>query len=344
MPWRDFFARLLKELEHDAVDDVAAAVTFYWVLSLFPFLVFVVGVLSAVVSWETIESIVAQVSRVMPREVTTIVSARLTALKTEPATGVLTLGFLGALWTASAGVAALIPALDHAYDVVETRPYWKRRLLAIAATLGVGVVAVAASVFAIAVPALHRLVGGTLGAVLSWVRFPVAGAFIMVTWALLYMFLPNVKPRFQPVTPGSVVGVLLWVAASWGFSLYVQHFGSYEATYGALGGVIVLLLWMWVSAMALMLGAEINKILMPAAEQAKVDTHVTNMPATAARQEGAPEIAPESHPGEHEEIERAQGEPPEVEGGAPEAPQRSPTRIDTDVMREGEAGGSPRAT
>jgi len=312
--WKDFFKKLIKELDHDAVDDVAATVTFYCVLSLFPFLLFVVGVLSKVVSWDTIEDIVHQVSQVMPREVTAIVSDRLTSLKTQPATGLLTFSFLGALWSASAGVASLIPALDRAYDVVETRPFWKRRLLALATTLGVGVVALVASLIAIAVPALSRWVGGPLGAALSWIRLPIAGAIVMVTWALLYMFLPNVKPRFQPVTPGSVVGVLLWVAASWGFSQYVQHFGSYEATYGALGGVAVLLLWMWVSAMALMLGAEINKILMPIEEKAQVDTHVTNMPETAKQQEGSPEIAPESHPGEHAEIEHEHGEPLAVEG------------------------------
>lgn len=308
LPWKVFFTRLIRELDHDSVDDVAATVTFYCVLALFPFLLFVVGVVSKIVSWETIEEVVQQVSRVMPHAVTVIVSERLTALKTQPATGLLTFSFIGALWSASAGVASLIPALDHAYDVVETRPFWKRRLLAIATTIGVGIVSIVASLIALIVPAISRWVGGTLGEVLSWIRFPIAGAIIMVTWALLYMFLPNVKPRFQPVTPGSVVGVILWVAASWGFSQYVQHFGSYEATYGALGGVIVLLLWMWVSAMALMLGAEINKILMPVDDKVAVDTHVTNMPETAKQQEAAPEIAPETHTGEHAETERSQGE------------------------------------
>ncbi|MDB4929253.1 MAG: Ribonuclease [Myxococcaceae bacterium] len=320
LSWKEFFTRLVKELDHDAVDDVAATVTFYCMLALFPFLLFVVGVLSKIVSWETIDDVVRQVSTVMPREVTTIVSERLTALKTQPATGLLTFSFIGALWSASAGVASLIPALDHAYDVVETRPFWKRRLLALGATVGVGVVSIVASLIALAVPALSHWIGGSLGELLLWVRLPIAGAIIMVTWALLYMFLPNVKPRFQPVTPGSIVGVLLWVAASWGFSQYVSHFGSYEATYGALGSVIVLLLWMWVSAMALMLGAEINKILMPVEDKKDVDTHVANMPETAKQQEAAPEIAPETHVGEHAEIEAVKGEKPEVEGGASAAP------------------------
>ena len=291
IPWKTFFTKLVKELDHDAVDDVAATITFYAVLALFPFLLFVVAVVSKVVSWDTIDDVIRQVSLVMPREVTAIVSERLTALKTQPSGGILTLGFVGAIWSASAGIGALIPALDRAYDVVETRPFWKRRLLAIGVTLAVGVLALVASLIAIAIPALARWVGGPLGTLMDWARLPIAGLLTMVTWAGLYNILPNVRPRFQAVTPGSVVGVLLWVLASWGFSLYVRHFGSYEATYGALGGVVVLLLWMWVSSMALLLGAEINKILMPSETKEEIDTHVANNPATAVAQEGSPEVA-----------------------------------------------------
>ncbi len=265
IPWAEFLKALWRALSDDDVDDVAATVTFYGVLALFPFLLFVVGVLSKVVSWGTIEDVVRQVSRVMPRDVTAIVSERLIALKSQPATGLLTLSFLGALWSASAGVASLIPALDRAYDAVETRPFWKRRLLAVATTLGVGLLSIVASLTAIALPALARWTGGPLGEALSWLRLPLAGLLVMVTWTGLYRLLPDVRDRSQPVTPGAVVGVLVWVVASWGFSVYVQHFGRYEATYGALGGVIVLLLWMWVSTMALLLGAEINRVLVPTA-------------------------------------------------------------------------------
>lgn len=270
IPWSVFLRTLWDALADDEVDDVAATVTFYCVLALFPFLLFVVGVLSQVVSWETIEDVVRQVSRVMPRDVTAIVSERLIALKSQPATGLLTLSFLGALWSASSGVASLIPALDRASDVVETRPFWKRRLLAVATTLGVGLLSIVASLTAIALPALARWTGGPVGAALSWLRLPLAGLLIMATWMALYRLLPDARTRLHPVTPGAVVGVLVWVGASWGFSAYVQQFGRYEATYGALGGVIVLLLWMWVSTLALLLGAEINKVLAPTAPRRRV--------------------------------------------------------------------------
>lgn len=284
--WGEIGRRLVEEFQQDAVDDIAATVTFYCVLSLFPLLLCTVGVISKVVSWETIEQVVHVVSRVAPHDVTRIVSERLTTLKSQPATGLLTVSFVGALWSASAGVGSLIPALDRAYDVVETRPFWRRKLLAIGVTLGIGAMALAASLVALAIPAVQHWLG-PLGVVLGWLRLPVSGAMMMFTWGLLYMVLPNVRPRFQPVTPGSVVGVLLWVGASWGFGQYAQRFGQYEVTYGALGGVIVLLLWMWVSTMALLLGAMINKILMPEEDMAQVKTHVANMPHEAQEQSHA---------------------------------------------------------
>lgn len=281
LSWKDFFKQLYKVLNDDAVDDVAAAVTFYCVLSLFPGLVFLVAVLSRLVSWQTIDAVVAQVARFAPGEVSHIVSERLRTLKAMPAQGLLTLGFLGALLSASAGVGSLVPALNRAYDVVETRGIVRRRLIAVAATLGIGVVAILASVVALVVPAVARFVGGPLGAALDWLRLPIAGALMMTVWALLYTLLPNVRRRFQIVTPGSTAGVLLWVGASWGFTQYVRRVGTFEATYGALGGVIVLLLWMWVSAMALLLGAEINRILMPREAPERSGSHVERSAAAA---------------------------------------------------------------
>lgn len=271
MTWRAFAARLADALVRDAVDDVAATVTFYCVVALFPFMLFVVGVVSRFISWETIDQTVRDLARVAPHAVTAIVSERLTALKEHPSGGVLTFGFVATLWSASAGVASLIPALNHAYDVTETRPYWKRRLVALAITLGAGLVALAAGLAAVALPVVARWIGGPLGEALVWARLPFSGLLMMGVWASLYTLLPNVRPRFQPITPGSVIGVLVWVIASWGFSLYVSHIASYEATYGALGGVIVLLLWMWVSTMALLVGAEINRILMPHDDLRRVD-------------------------------------------------------------------------
>ncbi|HET9452575.1 MAG TPA: YihY/virulence factor BrkB family protein, partial [Aggregicoccus sp.] len=113
----------------------------------------------------------------------------------------------------------------------------------------------------VATPALAGWLGEPLGTVVQWLRLPVAGLLMMFLWACLYYFLPDVEQKFKFLTFGSIVGVLLWVIASWGFSKYVANFGSYDANYGALGGVIVMLMWLWISAQVILLGAEINAIL-----------------------------------------------------------------------------------
>lgn len=293
MSWRAFSEQLVDGFLRDGIDDVAGTVAFYCVLSLFPLLLFVVAVVSQIVSWQTIDEVVREAARVAPDQVTAILRERLVALKEHPSGGLLTLGFLGALWSASAGVSSIIPALNRAYDVVETRPYWRRKLLALGATLSFGVVALAASLFALVLPAIVGSGGGPLATVITWIRLPAAGLIMMGIWALLYTFLPNVRPRFQPVTPGSIVGVFLWLVASWAFGIYARHFGDYEATYGALGGVIVLLLWMWVSAMALLLGAEINRIVMPAEDKREVSTldEEQSNAAGASPQKGSPALS-----------------------------------------------------
>jgi membrane protein len=168
-----------------------------------------------------------------------------------------------ALWAASGGVSSLGQALNRCYDVRETRPFWRSRGNAVLVTLVATVVGILAATILFFVPVLGKFIGGTLGALLAWLRFPVAGAMVVGLWAFLYWALPNVRPKFQLVTPGSLVGTGLWLLASWGFSQYVVHFGRYEAIYGTLGGVIVLLVWMWISSIVVLLGAEINKVLTP---------------------------------------------------------------------------------
>ena len=112
-----------------------------------------------------------------------------------------------------------------------------------------------------AAPALIHYLGGPLTAVVRWLRIPVAGTLMLFLWAAIYWVLPDVERRFRFITPGSVVGVPVWLLASWGFSEYVIHFPKTQAVYGALGGVMVLLLWMWISAQVLLVGAEINAVI-----------------------------------------------------------------------------------
>ena len=153
-------------------------------------------------------------------------------------------------------------ALNIAYGVKESRPFWKVRGIALLATLGSAAIAHRRGAGRRwPRPAIADRLGEPLGTVVTWLRLPVAGLLMMFVWAGLYYLLPDAQQKFKFITLGSVVGVFIWVLASCGFSKYVANFGSYDANYGALGGVIVMLMWMWISAQVILLGAEINAIL-----------------------------------------------------------------------------------
>jgi membrane protein len=259
--WKAFLVGVKDEWKKDRINDVAGALTFFALLALFPFMLFVVAVASLIINPADAQALVGQLSQVAPQQVTEIVGGRLEALGQQKNVGLLSFGFVAALWAASSGMAALIRALNIAYDVEEDRPYWKVRGLAIGMTLLTGAISLVAALVAIATPALADRLGGPLPTLVAWLRLPVAGLLMMLVWALLYYALPNAEQKFKFITPGSVVGVIAWVLASWGFSLYVANFGKYDATYGSLGAVIVLLVWMWISSQVLLLGAEINSFL-----------------------------------------------------------------------------------
>jgi len=263
LSWKDFFKKLIREWKDDALGDTAAALTYYGMLALFPFLLFLVSLTGVVLNAQAAANLIAELQQVAPPQVLQIVQQRLQSLQQSQSSGLVTIGFLASIWIASGAMSSLTQALDRCYGVVETRPFWKVRLLAIALTLVAGVLSVIAAAVTFAVPVAASWIGGPLAHAVAWLRFPVAGAIMMGFWSLLYRFLPNVKPKFQLISPGSIVGVVIWLAASWGFSEYVRHFSSYERSYGALGGVIVLLVWMWISSAVVLLGAEINKLLTP---------------------------------------------------------------------------------
>jgi membrane protein len=261
MSTKEFLLGLKGEISRDQVTDIAGSVTYYGILALFPFLLFLVALASVVISPQDAERLVRELSQVAPGQVTQIVGDRIRSLGAQQDVGLLTLGAVGALWAASGAMMALMRALNTAYDVREGRPFWKVRLVAVGMTILAGVIALVAGVVAVATAPLADRIGGPVGTAITWLRLPVAGLLMMLLWALLYWVLPDVEQDFKFITPGSVAGVILWVAASWGFSTYVANFGKYDQTYGPLGGVIVLLLWMWISALVLLVGAEMNALL-----------------------------------------------------------------------------------
>lgn len=301
--WKDFFKELKNEYKTDNVGDVAGSVTFFAMLALFPFLLFAVTLAGVIIEPQQTEQLVQQLGQVAPPDVTRILEERIRQLTQSESGGLLTFGALAALWSASSGVVSLIRAFNTAYDVDETRPFWKVRLIALAAVVLTVVLMLSAVGITVVTPVLARLVGDGPIEVLRWLRLPIAGVLVMGLWALLYSFLPNVKQRFRFITFGSTVGVVVWLVASWGFSVYVQNFGKYEATYGALGGVIVFLLWMWISSQVVLLGAEMNAILEHTSPDGK-------RPGAHAEEEGTGPAAPKSK-------EHARAEPGRAGPGRP---------------------------
>jgi membrane protein len=299
MSWKQFAVGLKNEITQDNVTDIAATVTYYGFLALFPFLLFLVALASVIITPDQAQQIVRQLSEVAPGAVTQIVGDRIQQLGQQQNVTLLGFGALGAIWAASGAITALMRALNTTYDVKESRPFWKTRGIALLMTLFAGVLALLAGLVVLGAPAAARFLPSPAGTVIEWLRLPVAGVLMMFLWALLYWVLPDVEQSFKFITPGSVVGVVIWVIASWGFSVYVSHFGNYDKTYGSIAGVIVLLFWMWISAVVLLAGAEMNAFLEHASPEGKRQgaKSMADKGTTPATGEGARPGPGTAHPG-----------------------------------------------
>jgi membrane protein len=178
--------------------------------------------------------------------------------------GLLSIGVLAALWSGSAGMASAMTALNIAYDVEDNRPWWMRRLVALTLTVGFALFVVGALVVLVLGPQISSGVANALGLgdlftkVWSVLSVPIAVLFVLVAIALVYYLAPAKEMRWRWVTPGSVVALVLWLAMSFGLRIYVSRFGDYNATYGSIGGVILLMLWFYLTSLVLLAGAEVN--------------------------------------------------------------------------------------
>jgi membrane protein len=264
--WGGALRRTVREFKEDNLTDWAAALTYYSILAIFPAMLALVSVLGLMGS-STTQSLIDNLGTVAPGPAKDIVTSALQNLqKNQGAAGILfVIGLATALWSASGYVAAFMRASNAIYDVGEGRPIWKtlptRVLTTVVLLLMLAVVAVGVTFTG----GLAKQAGNVLGlgssAVQAWdiAKWPVILVVVMTMFAILYWASPNVRhPKFRWITPGSVAAVVLWIVASAGFALYVASFASYNKTYGALGGVIVFLVWLWISNIAVLLGAELN--------------------------------------------------------------------------------------
>jgi membrane protein len=264
LTWDELIRRTFKESLDDDVLGLAAQLAYYFFLALFPALLFLLAVASYLPLTNLTDEFARLASRFVSPEVSDLVQDQMRRLANAESGGLLTFGVLGALWSSSAAIVSIVGALNRAYDIEEGRPWWKVRLLAIGLTIGVALFVLMALTLVLAGPALARYLGRAtgLGAAAEWasliLQWPLALALIATAFSLIYYFAPDVDQDWTWVTPGAIVGTALWLIASLAFRLYISRFTDYNAAYGTIGGVIVLLLWFYVSGIALLAGAELN--------------------------------------------------------------------------------------
>lgn len=264
LPWTRLLRRTVDETIEDDVTGLAAQLAYYFFLALFPALLFLVALASFFPPQQLMPQILDALARFAPQEVLTIVRSQLTAISKGQNTGLLTVGFLGTLWSTSSAIAGIIDTLNHAYEITETRSWWKVRLVAIALTFGVGLFVLTSFALVIVGPSLAGPIAGWLGLggafSIAWkiAQWPIVFALVVTGIGLIYYFGPDAEQRWEWITPGSLLATILWFAASLAFRFYVTNFGNYNATYGAIGGVIVAMLWLYISGLSILIGAELN--------------------------------------------------------------------------------------
>ena len=265
----------VQEFQRDDALGLAAQLAYYLILALFPFILVLVSLLGTFGSEELASEVLAYFQRVMPEQAYEIIrdyTANIISGKAE-APGLFTFGILFTIWAASGAFAALINALNRAYDVQETRPFWKVRGIAILMMLGLSVLVLIGVLLLVLGPQIGTAIANVFGLeetfLLVWdiARWPAALFFMIFTVALLYYFAPDVDQPFRWITPGGLIGVLLWVLASVAFNFYVSNFGSYNKTYGSIGAVIVLLLYLYISSLTILFGATLNATLVRMKEE-----------------------------------------------------------------------------
>jgi membrane protein len=264
--WRGVLKRTVAEFKEDNLTDWAAALTYYGILAIFPALLVLVSVLGLIGSSAT-QPLIDNLGKVAPGPAKDIFTSAIKNLQgSQGAAGVFfVIGLVGALWSASGYVAAFMRASNAIYDMPEGRPIWKTLPTRVVLTLVLLVLLAISAVAVTLTGGLAKHVGGLIGlsdtAITVWniAKWPVLLLIVSFMFALLYWAAPNVKhPKFRWVSPGGVLAVIGWLIASAAFAFYVAKFGSYNKTYGALAGPIVFLVWLWISNVMVLLGAEFN--------------------------------------------------------------------------------------
>ncbi|HVV81531.1 MAG TPA: YihY/virulence factor BrkB family protein [Kofleriaceae bacterium] len=297
-----FFVTLVRECLADGIDDLAAMMTYYAIMALFPMVLFVLTLALVLLPADLVHETATTISGPLPPAVATILHAQVEHMRAASTPMLAVLGGVLALWGASRGAATLTTALNRVYSKDETRPFLRRQVRAVVVTALVALIIVGALGFFLYAPEIGgRLAtrlgvrGETFDTVWWFVRWIGAALLATFLWALLYKTLPNTKAPLHMFTPGALVGVVLWAIVSHGLTMVIRYMTDFQATYGAFAASIIFLLWLWLSNLALLVGAEINDVL--AEMRAKIS------PAAQALDD------PDEHEGPPDADAGADGEP-----------------------------------
>jgi len=260
-----FVKCLYIRFREDDVPALGAQLTYYLILSFFPFLIFMVSLLSFIEM--SGDSVIAELIRLLPSEASGTISGILAEVVDNSSGTLLSFGMIATIWSASNGINAILKGLNKAYDVVEQRPFWKVRGISLISTLFLVVVIVLVMVMLI----FGKAIGEYL---FKWLEYPngfewiwnvlkyaIPIAAMIGAFTLLYWIVPSRRLRLKEALPGALFATFGWIATSLVFQFYMNNFGNYSKTYGSLGGVIMLLIWLYISSILIMLGGEINATL-----------------------------------------------------------------------------------
>lgn len=261
----DFSKQLFKKIRADDVQAISAQLTYYLILSFFPFLIFVM----TLVGYANIsmEDKISDLSEIMPLEAVSIIEEIVKEVSQGRSQALLSFGMLATLWAASRGINAIVKGLNKAYDLDEDRAFWKVRGISVLVTVVIGVI--------VLLSILLLVFGGWVGDQLTllfqfserlhrlWnlLQYGIPLIVMTVVFTFLYLFAPNRRITFREALPGAIFTTIGWITTSFIFSLYVNQFGNFTKTYGSLGGVMILLIWLYISSIIILVGGEINATL-----------------------------------------------------------------------------------
>jgi len=264
LPVRELARRVWRETQKDQVTERAAALSYYFLFALFPALLFLIALLGYLPVTGLQERLMAYLREVMPPDAASTVERTVSEVLTTRRGGLLSIGALVALWASSNGMVSIMTTMNAVCDVAERRAWWKRRLIALVLTFGFAIFIVAGLTLMVFGPLIGGAVANRFGFgtefVAAWnvLRFPVVMVCVLLGIELVYYLAPAGRQGWRWISPGATVALGAWLAMSYGLRLWVVNFGNYSATYGSIGGVILLMLWLYLTSVVLLVGAEID--------------------------------------------------------------------------------------